>query len=140
MTPLQLLYFANPMCSWCWGFAPVIQRLVAEHGEAIDVGVALGALGDRSKPMDEAAKVTIRGHWKHVAALTAQPFEQAFFAREGFVYDTVPACAAVMVVRSAPQHPNARSPSSTICRQPSTLATAMSVIRRSLGGSQKRTG
>ncbi len=101
MTPLRLLYFVNPMCSWCWGFAPVMRRLVAEHGDAIEVGVALGSLGDRSRPMDRAAKAAIAGHWEHVTALTGQPFDHGFFAREGFVYDTEPASAAVMAVRAA---------------------------------------
>src|SRR3712207_8936900 len=40
-----------------------------------------------------------RSHWEHVAELTGQPFEFAFFDRQGFVYDTEPACRAVATVR-----------------------------------------
>ena len=27
MADLQLVYFADPMCSWCYGFSPVITTL-----------------------------------------------------------------------------------------------------------------
>jgi putative protein-disulfide isomerase len=32
---LRLLYVMDPMCSWCWGFAPVAKALVEQarrHG------------------------------------------------------------------------------------------------------------
>jgi putative protein-disulfide isomerase len=96
---VEILYFANPMCSWCWGFAPVIARLRKEHGEAIRLTVALGSLGDGRRPMRPQDKASAREHWEHVTALTGQPFDFAFFDREGFVYDTEPACRATAVVR-----------------------------------------
>ena len=30
MDGLHFIYFADPMCSWCWGFAPVIEKIAAE--------------------------------------------------------------------------------------------------------------
>ena len=51
LMPVELLYFANPMCSWCWGFAPVIRHIVQEHREAVRLTVALGALGHGQGPM-----------------------------------------------------------------------------------------
>ncbi|MEM1371314.1 MAG: DsbA family protein, partial [Pseudomonadota bacterium] len=36
----------------------------------------------------------------HVSSLTGQPFNPDFFARDGFVYDTEPACRAVVSVRA----------------------------------------
>jgi len=26
--PRTLFYFADPMCSWCWGFSPVMETIV----------------------------------------------------------------------------------------------------------------
>jgi putative protein-disulfide isomerase len=100
MTPVQLLYFANPMCSWCWGFAPVAGRLAHAYAGRAEVTVVLGQLGDRSRPMGERDKDSVRSHWDHVRELTGQPFDLAFFDREGFVYDTEPACRAVATVRA----------------------------------------
>ena len=29
----MMLYFADPMCSWCWGFNPVMARVREAYGE-----------------------------------------------------------------------------------------------------------
>jgi putative protein-disulfide isomerase len=50
-------------------------------------------------PMDEASRSTMRGHWERVHGASGQPFDFAFFDRERFVYDTEPACRAVVVMR-----------------------------------------
>ncbi|MDX6749141.1 DsbA family protein [Geminicoccaceae bacterium 1502E] len=97
---VELLYFANPMCSWCWGFAPVMRELGERFQGRVNVTVATGSLGERqSRPMREKDKEEIRRHWQHVAEMAGQPFDMAFFEREGFVYDTAPACRALAVVR-----------------------------------------
>jgi putative protein-disulfide isomerase len=41
----------------------------------------------------------IREHWQHVESASGQPFDFGFFDREGFVYDTEPACRAVVTGR-----------------------------------------
>ena len=95
---VRLLYFANPMCSWCWGFQPVVHALV-EMGYPITV--ALGTLGaERSRPMRAADKATVRQHWQHVLERTGQRFDFRFFDRDGFVYDTEPPSRALAVVRA----------------------------------------
>lgn len=101
----QLIYFANPMCSWCWGFAPVARALQERYGERLPFRLMLGGLAAGTiKALDDKGKQTIRAHWDHVADLTGQPFDYDFFEREAFVYDTEPACRAVVAARrlSAP--------------------------------------
>ena len=45
-------------------------------------------------------KATISGHWRNVASRTGQTFDFARFqAREGWIYDTEPACRAVVTMR-----------------------------------------
>ena len=34
----RLVYVMDPMCSWCWGFAPVVEALA---GQARQAGVAM---------------------------------------------------------------------------------------------------
>ena len=97
---LELLYFANPMCSWCWGFAPAIAAVMDRHGEAVRVTLALGSLGRGRDPMRGSDRAYVRGHWQHVQAASGQPFDFAFFDRPDFVYDTEPACRAVAVARA----------------------------------------
>lgn len=98
----QLIYFADPMCSWCWGFSPVIERIATQYGETLPLRLVLGGLrAGNSVPMDAAMKSDIEEHWRHVHERTGQPFDFGFFERDGFVYDTGPACRAVVAVRRA---------------------------------------
>ena len=100
MATPQLIYFADAMCSWCYGFAPVMDALQAEFGEALPIQLINGGLRPgTTKPMDAEAKAKTRGHWQHVHEASGQPFDFAFFDREGFVYDTEPAARAVVLVR-----------------------------------------
>lgn len=100
MSAPHLVYFADPMCSWCWGFAPVVGAIRERFGERLPVRLVMGGLRPgTTKPMDAAAKATIRQHWEHVRDASGQPFDFAFFDREGFVYDSDPAARAVAVAR-----------------------------------------
>lgn len=106
---VELVYFANPMCSWCWGFATVVRGLAERYGSAVRLTVALGALGRSDRPMRAQDRAIVREHWEHVRERTGQPFDFAFFDRaEDFVYDTEPACRAVVVVRA--RHPELALP------------------------------
>jgi len=89
------------MCSWCWGFSPVIAAVAERYSDRAQVEVIMGGLrAGNTTPMDAAAKATIRSHWEHVEEATGQPFDYTFFDREGFVYDTEPACRAVVTLRT----------------------------------------
>ncbi|KAB2849296.1 MAG: DsbA family protein [Hyphomicrobiaceae bacterium] len=101
----HLVYFADPMCSWCYGFAPVMERIAAEHGDALPLRLIMGGLrAYNTRPMDAGDKEYIKGAWTRVAAASGQPFDHSFFERDGFVYDTEPACRAVVVMgRRAPE-------------------------------------
>ena len=96
----HLVYFADPMCSWCWGFSPVIEAIAERFGPALLIRLILGGLRPgTTDPMDEASRASVREHWEHVHASSGQPFDMGFFARTRFVYDTEPACRAVVVLR-----------------------------------------
>jgi len=95
----RLLYFADPMCSWCYGFGPALARIHEQHPKLPVVLVMGGLRAYNAALMDQAQKDLIRGHWEHVREASGQPFDFAFFAREGFVYDTEPACRAVVTAR-----------------------------------------
>ena len=96
---LHLLYFADPLCSWCYGFGPELAKLVGRHAGA-RVDLVMGGLRpfNREAPSD-AFKKMIREHWEHVARASNLPFDPAALDQEGFVYDTEPACRAVVTAR-----------------------------------------
>ena len=102
----RLLYVMDPMCSWCWGFAPVFAALAAQ-AEAAGVPAQLLVGGLRAgsvQPLDAATRGYILDHWQAVAARTGQAFRFEGALPAGFVYDTEPACRALVVARElAPQ-------------------------------------
>ena len=96
----EIILFADPMCSWCWGFSPVMGTLAGAYGDSARLSLVLGGLRPgTNEVMHTAAKEIIRHHWEDVAQTTGQPFTYAFFERDDFVYDTEPACRAAVTVR-----------------------------------------
>lgn len=95
-----LVYFADPMCSWCYGFGPQLDALLRKR-PGLRVDLVMGGLrAYHTAKADAAFRDTIAGHWAHVAKESGLPFDDAALAREGFVYDTEPACRAVVVARA----------------------------------------
>lgn len=97
----RLLYVMDPMCSWCWGFAPVLESL-AEQAAAEGVGLqlVLGGLRRDGVAIDAAARVRYLGYWQAVNASTGQLFNFDAGLPEGLIYDTEPACRALVTARS----------------------------------------
>jgi putative protein-disulfide isomerase len=96
----HLIYFADPMCSWCYGFSPVIDQVRHAYGRALPIRVIMGGLRPgTAEPMTAEARKSIVGHWNHVHEASGLPFNAAVLDREGFVYDTDPAARAVVVAR-----------------------------------------
>jgi putative protein-disulfide isomerase len=96
----RILYFSDPMCSWCYGFLPVLDAIMERFGDRAPVWPVLTGLRPGTRePMDEDFKAHLRETWERVHAATGQPFGFALFARDDFVYDTEPSCRAVVTVR-----------------------------------------
>lgn len=96
----HLVYFADPMCSWCWGFSPVMQEIAQRFGSALPVRLVLGGLRPwTTEPMNARDRHDVRSHWEHVREASGQPFDFTFFDRNRFVYDTEPSSRAIVVLR-----------------------------------------
>lgn len=100
MAATRLLYVMDPMCSWCWGFAPVLGALV-EQAATLGVGVELrvGGLRREQASLTPAQRVRILGYWQAVNAASGQLFDFKRGLPPGFVYDTEPACRALVTAR-----------------------------------------
>jgi len=100
MDSRHLIYFSDPMCSWCYGFAPVIGAIQGAFGERLPIRLVMGGLRPgTAEPWTETTRAQLREHWGHVAKATGQPFDFAILERDDFVYDTDPAARAVVVTR-----------------------------------------
>jgi putative protein-disulfide isomerase len=97
---VHLLYIADPLCSWCYGFGPELEKLMARHpGTRLDL-VMGGLRPYNTKTMTPEFKEMLRGHWRHVATASGLPFSESIFARDDFAYDTEPPCRAVVTARN----------------------------------------
>lgn len=94
----SLLYVADPMCSWCYGFAPSLAA-ARQRWPALPVQLLMGGLRPAGELLDARLRASIQHHWEQVAARSGQPFSPTGLAREGWLYTTEPACRAVVTVR-----------------------------------------
>jgi putative protein-disulfide isomerase len=97
---MQLRYFADPMCSWCYGFGPELAKLMAAQPQLAVAPLMGGLRPFNREPMSLAFRAMLREHWHHVATASGLPFSQAVLDRDDFVYDTEPACRAVVTARA----------------------------------------
>lgn len=98
----ELLYFADPMCSWCWGFVPVMQKIRQNFGAELPIRLFVGGLAvGVDKVLGDKAKSGIREHWEHVETDTGQGFDYGFFERDDFIYNSEQPSNAVVAVRNA---------------------------------------
>ena len=101
---VNLIYIGDPMCSWCYGFGVPLGKLLARF-PGLQMQLVLGGLrAYNTQVMDAALKAKLRGAWAGVARRSGQPFSEALFEREDFIYDTEPACRAVVTVREHAPH------------------------------------
>lgn len=96
---LEFVYVGDPMCSWCWGFAPALEQLQARY--PVPLRVVMGGLrtGSQAQEMTSPAREQLSRYWQQVAQRTGQPFTDAALERDGWRYDTEPSCRAVVALR-----------------------------------------
>lgn len=97
MIEKPLWYVADPMCSWCWGFSPVIEAIRREYGDRLKMELLLGGLRPGTKDaMPSTQREEILHHWRAVHRMTGQPFRFEGAMPAGFIYDTEPASRGVV--------------------------------------------
>jgi len=99
---MPLLYYVHdPMCSWCWAFRPVWNRVKAKLPESVTVKYLLGGLApDSDTSMIAAQQAEIQGHWKAIQSrVPGTMFNFDFWRVCTPRRSTYPACRAVIAAR-----------------------------------------
>ena len=95
-----IIYIADPMCSWCYGFSKEITHLKEHYEKEFSFELIMGGLrpggGD---PWTDEFKNMLKHHWEKVGEASGLPFGYQLFDREFFNYDTEPACRAVCIMK-----------------------------------------
>ena len=96
-----LWYFADPMCSWCWGFTPVMDEIKKCYADRLNIALILGGLRPGSTDsLTPALRAEILHHWHEVHSRTGQAFNFEGAMPEGFIYNTEPPSRAVVTMGS----------------------------------------
>jgi putative protein-disulfide isomerase len=100
-TATILYYVHDPMCSWCWGFTPVLHDLLAGLPEGITVKRLLGGLAaDTDAPMPAEMRRTIEATWHRIQErIPGTVFNYDFWTRCIPRRSTWPSCRAVIAAR-----------------------------------------
>src|SRR6185369_10077914 len=65
----RLVYFADPMCSWCYGFAPAIAAIAERFEDRMPLQLVMGGLrAGNTVAMRPEDKDYIRDAWTRVGA------------------------------------------------------------------------
>lgn len=92
----RLIYIADPMCSWCYGFGPELTTLLSGLPDMQLELIVGGLRAYNTEVMDDQLRTTLLSHWKKVCETTGLPFSDKALSRDGFIYDTEPACRAIV--------------------------------------------
>lgn len=102
MSATQLIYVHDPMCSWCWAFAPTWRDLEAYcQARGLSTRYLLGGLApDTDQPMPLAQRQTIEGYWRRIQQVVpGTRFNFDFWTQCTPRRSTYPACRAVIAAR-----------------------------------------
>jgi len=97
---MKLIYVADPMCSWCYGFGKELTALTMAFADLpLEIRVGGVRAGDTSIMTEEMKQFRL-SHWARVETVSGLSFNrQAFMALENFAYNTEPVCRAIVTAR-----------------------------------------
>ncbi len=94
-----LFYIGDPMCSWCYGFAPEIIEIKEKLPKNVVFQTVLGGLRPNGTETMADLGDFLKHHWEEIESLTGQPFKYDILEQKTFTYNTEPACRAVLTAR-----------------------------------------
>src|SRR3954468_10386021 len=97
---MRVSYLFDPLCGWCYGAGPALERLAELEGVTLDI-MPTGLFADRNaRTMDARFAAYAWQNDQRIADLTGQPFSEAYRARVlgavGGAFDSGPATLAVI--------------------------------------------
>lgn len=96
----KIIYFGDPLCSWCYGFANEITIVIDHFKEKLEFELVMGGLRPHgTEKMPELSEM-LKHHWEQVHERSGAPFRYELLQSEDFVYDTEPPSRAVVAMQS----------------------------------------
>lgn len=95
-----LIYVGDPMCSWCYGIAPELDKVKTHFKEDIDYEIVMGGLRPYNTQTMLELKEFLKSHWEEVEHRSGQKFNTQILDESQITYDTEPPSRAVAIVRA----------------------------------------
>ncbi|MBD77669.1 MAG: DsbA family protein [Crocinitomicaceae bacterium] len=99
MSQDTIYYIGDPLCSWCYGFAPQISKVKEHYQGDLEFKIIMGGLRPNNTETMKDLGDFLKHHWEQVEERSGQPFNYKLLEDHSFVYDTEPPARAVWVVR-----------------------------------------
>ncbi|MCG6291303.1 MULTISPECIES: DsbA family protein [Vibrio] len=94
---IKLYYVHDPMCSWCWGYKPTLEKLKQQLPGVIQFEYVVGGLApDSTLPMPPEMQQKIESIWHQIEQRLGTQFNYEFWTRCTPVRSTYQACRAVI--------------------------------------------
>jgi len=96
-----LVYVGDPMCSWCYGIAPELEKVKSYFNETLNFDIIMGGLRPYNKETMTDLKEFLTHHWDGVHQQSGQPFNYCILQDSKITYDTEPPSRATVIVRDS---------------------------------------
>lgn len=93
---MRFLYVMDPMCAWCYGFQPELDRFLKRYS-SVEVDWIMGGLApDTEEPMNEELKQAISSYWHKIEEVSEATFNHSYWEKNTPFRSTYQACRAVI--------------------------------------------
>ena len=92
----KIIYFGDPLCSWCYGFAGEITKVVEHYKDDLGLELVMGGLRPFGTEKISELAAMLRHHWEQVHQRSGAAFSYDLLESKSFVYDTEPPSRAVV--------------------------------------------
>ncbi|WP_299820920.1 DsbA family protein [uncultured Roseibium sp.] len=99
---MQITYLFDPLCGWCYGASPAIERLAALENVTLALSPTGLFAGEGARPLDAGFAQFAWQNDQRIARLTGLPFTEAYKTQvldtPGNMFDSAPATLALVAV------------------------------------------
>lgn len=98
---VEVAYFTDPYCSWCWATEPALYRMRETYSDQMHIRYVMGGLVREMAEFYDAtndigAAAQVEPHWKDVSERSGQPIDERLWQQvDDKHFSTWPACIAV---------------------------------------------
>lgn len=81
---IEIVYFTDPWCTWCWGSEPILRRIKEEYGDQVKITYVMGGLVENIDnfydPVNRISSAEqVAPHWLDASRRHGMPVDEKIF-------------------------------------------------------------